>query len=79
MLLAFAGYWFAIAGPWGSFWSAYQTAINTSGAAENNFWFSGVIAVPSLAIAIPFLVIGCAIALFAHDWSPVTKARPVAT
>ncbi|HEX9099823.1 MAG TPA: hypothetical protein VF956_10090 [Candidatus Dormibacteraeota bacterium] len=79
MLIALAGYWYAIAGTWASFWSAYQAAINTSGAAENTFWFSGVIAVPSVAIAIPFLVIGCLIALFAHDWSPVAKMRPATT
>lgn len=75
LLLGIAGYWYVIVDQWGNFWSAYQTAVQTSGAAENQFWSSGVLAVPSLAIAIPFLVVSCLIALFAHDWSPATKPR----
>lgn len=73
MLVTIGGYWYVIASSWGSFWSAYQTAVQTSGAAENQFWTSGVIAVPSLALAIPFLVIGVAMALFAHDWNAATR------
>lgn len=78
LVFAIGGYWFVIAGAWGNFWSAYQTAVQTSGAAENQFWTSGVLAVPSLAVAIPLLTIGCLVAVFAHDWSPAIKSRAAA-
>lgn len=79
MLVGIAGYGLVIAGSWANVWSAYQTAVQTSGAAENQFWSSGVLAVASLAVALPFLAIGVLIAIFGHDWSRAATPRAVAT
>lgn len=78
LLLGVGVLWVGIAGSWGAFWSAYQTAVQTSGAAENQFWTSGVIAVPSIAIGTLFIAVGFVLALFGHQWAPSTRPRAAA-
>lgn len=61
MALAPIGYVLAYGGSWGTWWSKYQDAVATSGAAENAFWttmpamalfaISGVVLVAAAALA----------------------------
>jgi hypothetical protein len=63
-ILAPAGYLLAYGGSWGAWWSKYQDAIATSGAAENAFWT----AMPAMALfAISGVVLVLATALAAYQ------------
>jgi hypothetical protein len=69
MAVAAIGYLSCLWGDLGGWWSAYQDAVRTSGAAENAFWLdNGGAAMALFLLAAALLVVASALAAFSHDW-----------
>jgi hypothetical protein len=67
MLLAAAGYVYSLSSILGGWWSAYQDAVRTSGAAENRFWLNdGGTPIALFLIAASLLVVAAALAALGH-------------
>lgn len=75
MAMAAVGYWFVLAATWAPFWAGYQSAVQTSGATENEFWSSGAMAVPLLALGGICLVAAAILAALGHQPSPNARRR----
>ncbi|HYM96618.1 MAG TPA: hypothetical protein VET26_04925 [Candidatus Sulfotelmatobacter sp.] len=80
MAVAAVGYFYALNAALGGWWAAYQTAVQTSGSAENDFWFGGGTPIALFLIGAGLFAIGAILAFFGCDWraGENRQALPVA-
>lgn len=79
LVLAVAGYWYALAGLLGPWWDAYQTAVRTSGVAENDFWFGGGTPMALFILAAVCFAVGAVLAFFGYDWTVRESRQAIPT